>query len=89
MYTRCKEHVGHSRGVGDSESCFIKKHLLEVHGGMEGRFEARVTHTNKDSLTRQIREGVLIRRAEGSVLNTKSEWFQPPLYRVQSQVVRE
>ena len=89
LFTRCKEHMGSSRNVDDAESSFIRKHMVESHGGREGKFEARVTHTNKDSLTRQIREGVLIRRAGGNVMNTKSEWFQPPLFRVRSQIVRE
>ena len=89
LFTRCKEHMGANSSASDAESCFVKKHMEEFHEGEEGRFTARVTHCNKDSLTRQIREGVLIRRAGSNTMNTKSEWFQPPLYRVESQVVRE
>ena len=67
----------------------MKKHMKEYHSGEEGRFKAKVTHHNKDSLSRQIREGVQIRRANKPLMNTKSEWFQPPLFRVQSEVVHE
>ena len=63
--------------------------MEEFHEGEEWKFAARVTHYNQDSLTRQIREGVLIRKAGSSTMNTKSEWFQPPLYKVDSHVIRE
>ena len=91
LFTRCKEHMGNSVSQNESagESSFVKKHMVEFHGGREGRFQTKVTHTNKDSLTRQVREGVLITRAGDSVMNTKSEWFQPPLFRLQSHIVRE
>ena len=85
MYTRCKEHVGLTRGIGGSES-YIKKHLLEVHDGRKGIFKARVTQGQPHQTDKG---GSLIRRAEGSVLKNKSEWFKPPLYRLQSQVLRE
>ena len=67
----------------------MDKHFRDEHGGEEKQFTAKVTHTNKDCLTRQIREGVLIRRAEQTLLNSRTEWFQPPLFRVQSEVIRE
>ena len=66
----------------------MNKHMEESHIGEEKDFRARVTHTNKDSLSRQVREGVMIRRATRILMNTKSEWFQPPLFRVQSEIVR-
>ena len=59
------------------------------HAGMASKFAARVTHGNKDSLSRQIREGVLIRRSVREMLNTKSEWFQPPIFRIKNDIIRE
>ena len=90
LYTRCKEHVGNeaSETEGD-ESSFIKSHMEAHHRGIESKFSARVTHSNKDSFTRQIREGVLIRRSGKTLLNSRSEWFQPPIYRVHHEMVRE
>ena len=85
LYTRATEHKYRE----DDESSFMKRHMKECHEGEEGSFNARVTHTNRDCMTRQVREGVLIRRCCRNVMNTKSEWFQPPIFRVQSEVVRE
>ena len=84
LYTRTSQHIQNSDG-----EAFMNKHYEEEHKGEQKRFEAKVTHTNKDCLTRQIREGVLIRRATKPLLNSRTEWFQPPLFRVQSEVVRE
>ena len=86
LFTRCKEHMYTYSMNKDS---FINKHMEEKHDGMEARMAAKVTHSNKDCLTRQVREGVLIRRHSSTLLNTKSEWFQPAVYRVQSEMVRD
>ena len=56
---------------------------------MESRFRAKVMKTNKDSMTRQVREGVMIRRTRRVMMNSRSEWFQPPIYRIRSEVVQE
>ena len=90
LYTRAKEHVagGHREGT-EEETGFIARHMKEHHENMESNFKARVTKTNKDSFSRQIREGVMIRRARKETMNSKSEWFQPPLYHIRSEVVRD
>ena len=49
---------------------------------------AKVTHTFKDCLTRQVIEAVHIKRSDYKVLNSKSEWHQPSLFSVQSEVIR-
>ena len=66
----------------------MRKHEVEMHDGKEVSFKARVTHSNKDCLSRQVREGVLIRRCRGPIMNSKAEWFQPPLFKVLNEVVR-
>ena len=71
----------------NEEESFMRKHMNEKHVGQVEDFRARVTHVNKDCLTRQVREGVLIRRSNKKLMNTKTEWFQPPLYRIQSEIV--
>ena len=65
----------------------MKKHMDERHVGEEKDFAAKVTHINKDCLTRQVREGVLIRRSMKEIMNSKTEWFQPPLYRIRNEIV--
>ena len=83
LYTRGVEHMKR----GKNEESFMMKHMLEKHEGEEADFTAKVTHVNNDCLTRQIREGVLIRRCEKQLLNTKAEWFQPPLYLIRNELV--
>ena len=91
LYTRAKEHINGERTEGSekNESCFARKHMEQCHPGRTSKYRAKVTKTNKDSMSRQIREGVLIRRSRKEMLNSKSEWFQPPIYRIRSEVVRE
>ena len=87
LYTRMKQHYN-SRG----EDSFISKHLEEAHTGMgrEGNFATKVTKTNRDCLRRQVREGVQISQqgSKRTLMNTKSEWHQPSLYKIQSEIVR-
>ena len=84
LYIRMKEHLSNK-----GEGSFICKHLDEKHQGMVGNFEARVTKTNRDCLTRQVREGVQILQQghKHPLMNTKSEWHQPSLYTIQSEIV--
>ena len=97
IYTRGKEHVSTGRSAGNREddgneeedASFMHRHVEQFHQGMEADFRAKVTKQNKDSLSRQVREGVLIRRSTKKMLNSKSEWFQPPIYRIRSEIVRE
>ena len=81
---------GHrGRSSEEGETSFVQKHNEMCHKGMDMDFRARVTKQNTDSLSRQVREGVYIRRETRTVLNSKSEWFQPSLFRVRSEIVRE
>ena len=85
LYTRMKEHIQNK-----TESSFMRRHVSEMHQGEEVEFEDRVTKTNKDCLSRQVREGVHIQRygSKYNIMNTKSEWNQPSVYRIQSEIVR-
>ena len=65
------------------------KHQNTKHeGGGEPEFRAKVTARTRNCLTRHVREAVLIRRSQVPVLNSKSEWHQPGLYRVQQEIER-
>ena len=64
------------------------KHQEHAHEGEEADFKAKVTASTRDCLTRQVREAVLIRRSQVEVLNGKTEWHQPALFRVQSEIER-
>ena len=84
LYTRGGEHLG-DREKEEKDS-FMKRHMREKHEREADNFVAKVTHCNKDCLTRQVREGVLIRKSQKQVMNSKAEWFQPPLYRIRNEI---
>ena len=86
QYTRSREHLARYR-EGQSTS-FMVKHQEHAHEGEEAGFKAKVTASTRDCLTRQVREAVLIRRSQVEVLNGKTEWHQPALFRVQSEIER-
>ena len=88
LYTRSKEHLSKYSSRKRRADSFIKIHQDEHHGGAEADFEAKVTGTFRDALSRQVSEGVHIRRGGRSILNSKSEWHQPALWRVQSELIR-
>ena len=84
LFTRSKEHLGKYRqGINTS---FIRKHQESDHMGQEPVYKAKVTARTRDCLSRQVREAVLIRRSDRTILNGKSEWHQPALYRVQQEI---
>ena len=57
LYTRMKEHKSSREEEG-----FMNKHMREFHKGKEEEFIPRMDNSNKDCLTRQVKEGVKIRR---------------------------
>ena len=86
LFTRGKEHVDRFRNR--SEKSFMFKHQQKEHQGAQGTFTAKVTGTARDCLTRQVREAVLIRRCKVPIMNSKTEWHQPALFRIQSEIYR-
>ena len=88
LYTRGREHTGNYQKKKDGES-FMAKHQEDRHFGAGADFEARVRSSFKDCLSRQVSEGVYIRRCEKEILNSKAEWHQPALWRVRSELSRE
>ena len=86
LYTRAKEHMNNYRRR--TPKSFMLKHQNKKHNGAEGNYKAKVTGGYRDCLSRQVSEGVSIRRCEVEVLNGKTEWHQPPLWRVQNEILR-
>ena len=89
LYTRSREHISKYESRKLNKDSFIKKHQIDAHNDRPAQFKAKVTGVFKDCLSRQISEGVEIRRSSRNVLHSKSEWHQPALWRVQSEIVRE
>ena len=87
LYTRGKEHA--SNFAARNKESFMKKHQEEQHHGAEANFTATVTGRFTDCLSRQVSEGVQIRRSKHTVLNSKTEWHQPALWRIRSEIVSD
>ena len=86
LYARVKEHQdSYRRGRPKS---FMRKHQVRKHNGLPGDYKAKLTDSFMDCLSRQVGEGVNIRRSQVEVLNSKTEWHQPPLWRVQNELQR-
>ena len=86
LYTRGVEHS--KKYEGGKQDSFLQKHQVEKHNGRPAMFKAKVTGNFKDCLSRQVAEGVEIRRCTANLMNTKSEWHQPPIWRIQSEILR-
>ena len=86
LYTRGDEHS--KKYAQRAEGSSLSKHQMEKHQGREAEYSAKVTGQYNDCLTRQVTEGVFIRRCEATLMNTKSEWHQPPIWKVQSELWR-
>ena len=71
-----------------NKESFMREHQAEQHEGQPPHFTTKVTGRYRDCLTRQVAEGVAIRRCKTAVLNSKSEWHQPSLWRVRSELER-
>ena len=82
-----KEHVDKSKKGG--EDSFMVKHQQEKHTGQPPNFTGEVVGAFRDCLSRQVSEGVCIRRSKANIMNSKSEWHQPALWRVRSEIERE
>ena len=62
------------------------KHQQDRYAGAEEEYKAKVICSFNDCLSRQIAEGVQIRRCEKEVLNTKVELHQPALWKVRIEL---
>ena len=86
LYTRAGEHMS-KYDKGDPNS-FIHKHQVEVHNSEPARFKATTVKSFKDPLSRQVTEAVWIKNHTGGpLLNSKSEFFQPPIVRIQQEIL--
>ena len=84
LYSRDKEHNENYKKKPDS---FLNNHQIEKHNGEEADFNFKVLKSFKDPLSRQIFEGVQIRRATGEVLNSKLEYYQQATYTVRKETM--
>ena len=86
LFTRGKEHL--NKYEGRKTDSFMLKHQTNFHPDQPVDFKAKVIGNFNDCLSRQVAEGVEIRRCEYEVMNTKTEWHQPALWRIRSEIER-
>ena len=86
LFTRGIDHENNFRTKNIKS--FMLKHQRQEHQGSAGSYTAKVTGTAKDCLTRQVREAVHLRRSSVPILNSKTEWHQPALFRIQREILR-
>ena len=70
------------------DSSFMYRHQIEKHNGAPANYEMRVVRGFKDPLSRQVTEAVLIKNHRGQLLNSKAEFFQPPLVRIRTELMQ-
>ena len=87
LYTRGREHTKNYQK--EEKESFMQKHQLEKHVGRAADCKASVMSSFRDSLSRQVSEGVHIRHSSETVLNSKAEWHQPALWRVRQELSKE
>ena len=85
-YTRGLEHM--KKYQRKDENSFIFKHQVEKHNSQPANFGMRVVGSFKDPLSRQVTEAVMIKNHQGTLLNSKAEFHQPPLVRVRQEIIQ-
>ena len=86
LYTRGKEHE--KLYEDKSDKSFIHNHQVQAHNSEPANFKASVVKACKEPLTRQVTEAILIKNHRGEILNSKAEFYQPPIVQVRREVVR-
>ena len=84
-YTRAKEHMG--KAHEKSKESFIHNHQIEKHNGEEADFSVNVIKSFNDPLSRQVYEGIHIRKNVSVSLNTKLDYYQPSTYNMRREML--
>ena len=93
VYTRNLEHKylytgGTSNSETIKEKSFLSRHQKEKHLNEPENFKITVLKSYSDCVSRQVGEATHITKCGGEILNSKSEFYQPPKVRVRSEVSR-
>ena len=80
-FIRGKEHDNDLR-LGDKKNGLVR-HMFEEHLGEDSKFKMAVLTKHRGCLTRQVEEAVRIRESESILLNSKSEFMQPHIIRLE------
>ena len=66
----------------------MSTHQVEKHNDEPANFKVKVLQSFRDPLSRQAAESVYISRTGGEILNSKSEFFQPPIVRIRKEITQ-
>ena len=91
-----KSHLSkfNSKKLDIRESSAFYKDLQNKHGGLAAGsmfgdyFIVELVQAYNKPMTRQTEEGTFMINVKGELLNSKTEWHQPALYRIQHEVER-
>ena len=86
LYSRAREHE--MKRLRRDEGSFMHRHQEEFHKNEAPDWSFKVVKSFKDPLSRQVSEAVLIKNHKGILLNSKSEFHQPPLVRIRQEIIR-
>ena len=86
FYTRSGEHLDkYKKNAKDS---FIRNHQKEFHQDKSPNFKVNVLKSFKSSLSRQIYEGVSIRKQQNAkTLNSKLDYYSTATYNVRREIL--
>ena len=87
FYSRSSEHLDKYRK--NAKDSFIRNHQKECHEDRSPNFKVNVLKSFKSSFSRQIFEGVSIRRQNntGTTLNTKLDYYSTATYNVRREIM--
>ena len=90
IFSRSLEHQG--KYLNNDSGSFIVKHQNLCHNGEPANMKLSSVKSFNDCLSRQVSESVHIFKTqeEGNynLMNSKSEWRQPSMIEVRSEVIR-
>ena len=70
-----------------SSDSFIKNHQSEKHNDNPADFKVKVVKSFRDPLSRQVYEGIYIRKNSRVSLNTKLDYYQPSTYNMRREML--
>ena len=85
FYTRSLEHMKKANDMKDDS--FIHSHQVQAHNGAQPDYSVKVLKTFQDAFSRQVYEGVYIRRNQNNPLNTKLDYYQTSTYNMRREIL--
>ena len=85
FYTRSLEHL--KKASDRKDDSFINSHQSQAHNGAHPEYSVKVLKSFQDAFSRQVYEGVYIRRNPNQPLNTKLDYYQTSTYNMRREIL--